>query len=95
MIQQCSRRESTEGRERIMADRIHIDLQQGVVPISQAAASLAELIKRARSSGYPVVITQKGYAAAVLIDIELFERLRSRIAVEDAGHDGSAERIDS
>ena len=66
-----------------MAEPIHIDLQQGVVPISQAAASLAELIKRARSSGHPVVITQKGYAAAVLLDIELFERLRARIGKDE------------
>ncbi|ACL26600.1 MULTISPECIES: type II toxin-antitoxin system prevent-host-death family antitoxin [Chloroflexus] len=60
-----------------MGRSINIDLQGGVVPISQAAASLAALIRRAKESGQPVVITQKGYPSAVLLNIELFEQLRS------------------
>ncbi len=67
-----------------MAQSINVDLQNGVVPVSQAAASLAMLIRRAREIGQPVVITQKGYPAAVLLNIELFEQLRA-LAAQSTG----------
>ena len=38
--------------------------------------SPAELVKRARETGQPVVITQNGKATAVLQDVESFERQR-------------------
>lgn len=53
-----------------------IDLEAGVVPISKAAASLAMLIKQARATHQPIVVTQKGYPTGVLLDIGLFTALR-------------------
>ncbi|MEI6779127.1 MAG: type II toxin-antitoxin system Phd/YefM family antitoxin [Chloroflexales bacterium] len=53
-----------------------VDLQRGVVPISKAASSLAALIMRARSTGQPVIVTQKGYPAGVLLSIDLFSTLK-------------------
>ncbi|EFO81556.1 hypothetical protein OSCT_0572 [Oscillochloris trichoides DG-6] len=53
-----------------------VDLQRGVVPISKAASSLAALIKRANSTGRPVIVTQKGYPSGVLLPIELFSLLK-------------------
>ena len=53
-----------------------VDLERGVVPISKAASSLAALIKRARETHQPVVITQRGYPTGVLVNIELYTALR-------------------
>lgn len=53
-----------------------VDLENGVVPISKAASALAALIKQARSSNQPIIVTQKGYPAGVLLGIELFTALR-------------------
>lgn len=53
------------------------DLQTGVVPVSKAASSLAALIKRARETRRPIVITQKGYPTGVLLSVELFDQLRA------------------
>jgi prevent-host-death family protein len=53
-----------------------IDLEHGVVPISKVASSLAALIKRARASQQPIIITQKGYPSGVLLGIELFSKLQ-------------------
>jgi prevent-host-death family protein len=53
-----------------------VDLERGVVPISKAASSLAALIKRARATHQPIIITQKGYPTGVIVDIELFTALR-------------------
>jgi prevent-host-death family protein len=55
---------------------LDIDLQQGVVPISKAASSLAALIKRSRSQHQPIIVTQKGYPTGVILDVELFSALR-------------------
>lgn len=66
-----------------MPSRTHlnldVDLQRGVVPISKAASSLAALIKRAHTSGQPVVVTQKGYPTGVLLPIELFTALKALV----------------
>ena len=55
---------------------LYVDLQRGVVPISKAASSLAALIKRSRANHQPIIVTQKGYPAGVIVDIELFTMLR-------------------
>lgn len=55
---------------------LDVDLEHGVVPISRAASSLAALIKRSRANHQPIIVTQKGYPAGVLLDIELFTALR-------------------
>jgi prevent-host-death family protein len=52
-----------------------IDLEHDVVPISKAASALAALLKRTRTERRPIVLTQKGYPTAVLVDIELYTRL--------------------
>ncbi len=63
---------------------LNVDLQRGVVPISKAASSLAALIKRAHTSGQPVIVTQKGYPTGVLLPIELFSALKAMADGEDA-----------
>ena len=55
---------------------LDIDLNQGVVPISKAASALAALLKRARTSRQPIIVTQKGYPTGVILDVELFTALR-------------------
>lgn len=53
-----------------------IDLQEGVIPVTKAAATLSDLIKRARLSHQPIVVTQNGYATGVILDIESFTQMR-------------------
>lgn len=49
--------------------------------ISFVKAHLAEAIDTARSTGEPLVITQNGAEAAVLQDVESFERTRRALAL--------------
>lgn len=53
-----------------------IDLQGGIIPISKAASSLAALLRRAKTTGKPVVVTQKGYPTGVILDVESYVALR-------------------
>jgi prevent-host-death family protein len=56
---------------------LDVDLETGVVPISKAASSLAALLKRAHSTRRPIIVTQKGYPAGVIVDVELYVALRA------------------
>ena len=47
-----------------------------VVPITDLRQDAAEVLKRLRKGKEPVVITQRGRAAAVLLSIEEYERAR-------------------
>lgn len=54
------------------------DLQAGVYPISRAASALAALIKRARLTHRPIIVTQKGYPTGVLLSVEDYTDLARR-----------------
>jgi prevent-host-death family protein len=56
---------------------MQIDLRRGVVPISKAASSIAAMIKRAQQERHPIVITQKGYPAAVLLTVDDYLALQA------------------
>lgn len=60
---------------------------RNILPISKAASSLAALLKRAKTSGEAIIITQRGYPAGVLLSIEAWERLRGAYRVDNEGRD--------
>ncbi len=45
-----------------------------IVPISDLRQDAAKVLKRVRASREPLIITQRGRAAAVLLSVESFER---------------------
>jgi prevent-host-death family protein len=45
-----------------------------IIPITDLRQDAAGVLKRVRSSGEPVVITQRGRAAAVMLSAEAYER---------------------
>lgn len=54
-----------------------IDLQAGVFPISAVASQLARRIKQAAKTMRPIIVTQKGYPTAVILDIESYTKLKA------------------
>lgn len=52
---------------------------EAIEPVTTLKTKSAELIKRARETGQPIVITQNGKASAVLVDVESFERQREAL----------------
>jgi len=48
-------------------------------PISDLARNAKALIERARERQEPIVITQRGRDAAVLVPIELYRKMESRV----------------
>lgn len=45
-----------------------------IIPISDLRQDAAAVVKRARAKRQPIVITQRGRAAAVVVGVEAFER---------------------
>ncbi len=52
---------------------------ESIEPITTLETKSAELIRRAKETGQPIVITQNGKATAVLVDVESFEREREAL----------------
>ncbi len=53
-----------------------MDLGTAIEPVTELKTRSAQLIKKARTSGQPIVITQNGKATAVLQDVESYEEQR-------------------
>ena len=48
-------------------------LDRDVKPVSEFRANAAELIEQVRANRRPLVLTQRGHSAAVVLDVEDFE----------------------
>lgn len=53
--------------------RIHLD--EDIKPLTEFRATAAALIERVRETKRPLVLTQRGHSAAVVVDVSQYERL--------------------
>jgi len=56
-----------------------MDLPDAIEPVTVLKTRSAELIRRARETRQPVIITQNGKATAVLQDVESYQRQRQAL----------------
>lgn len=56
-----------------------LKLNSDIKPVSEFRANAAELIEHVRNSGRPLVLTQRGHSAAVLLDVGEYERMVDEI----------------
>lgn len=59
--------------------RRHIKLDRDIRPVSEFRANAAELIEQVKSSGRPLVLTQRGHSAAIVLDVVEYERMVDEI----------------
>ncbi len=52
---------------------------QAIEPVTTLKSKSAELVRRARETGQPIIITQNGKATAVLQDVESYQRQRKAL----------------
>lgn len=52
-----------------------LNLEQDIRPLSEFRANAAAMVQQVRSSGRPLVLTQRGHGAAVVLAIAEYERL--------------------
>lgn len=68
-----------------------VRVSQDIVPVSDFKAQAADWLKRAADTGQPVVITQNGKAAGVLVSPREFDRLCERAGLLEAIDAGLAD----
>lgn len=56
--------------------RTRLDLEQDVQPISDFRAHASAMLDQVRETGRPIVLTQRGRSAAVLVDVQCWQRLQ-------------------
>lgn len=66
----------------------HLRVAEDIVPLSDFKARAAELLKRLAETGAPIVITQNGRAAGVLLSPAEFDALTDRIRFISAVAEG-------
>ena len=54
-------------------------LDEDIQPLSEFRANAAALIERVRSTRRPLVLTQRGHSAAVVVDVGEYERLMDEL----------------
>lgn len=76
-----------------------VRVSEDIVPVSDFKAKAADYLKRVADTGQPVVITQNGKAAGVLLSPaqydELSERARFVAAIDEGLADSDAGRVRS
>ena len=66
-------------------------MSEDIVPVSDFKAQAADWLKRVAETGQPVVITQNGKAAGVLVSPAEFDRLTERARFLGAVDEGLAD----
>jgi prevent-host-death family protein len=59
--------------------KIPLNLETDIQPVSDFRSNAAAILKQVRESGRPLILTQRGRAAAVLLDIGLYQALIDEI----------------
>ncbi|TMB39009.1 MAG: type II toxin-antitoxin system Phd/YefM family antitoxin [Deltaproteobacteria bacterium] len=54
-------------------------LDEDVQPLSEFRANVASFVERVRKTKRPVVLTQRGHSAAVLLDVSKYEQLLDEV----------------
>jgi len=54
-------------------------LDEDIQPLSEFRANAAALIERVRSTRRPLVLTQRGHSAVVVVDVGEYERLMDEL----------------
>jgi prevent-host-death family protein len=74
-----------------------VRFSEDIIPVSEFKAHAADLLRRVAETGQPLVITQNGKAAGVLLSPVEFDRLSERArfvaAVEEGLGDADAGRL--
>lgn len=53
----------------------HVRLDTDIKPVSEFRANAAALIEQVRTSGRPLVLTQRGQSAAVVLDVGDYQQM--------------------
>jgi antitoxin YefM len=71
-----------------------IQLDEDIKPLSEFRANVSSFIDKVRETKRPVVITQRGKSAAILLDVSEYEALMQKIELLTDIHDAEKQLAD-
>ncbi|MBR1836325.1 MAG: type II toxin-antitoxin system Phd/YefM family antitoxin [Kiritimatiellae bacterium] len=74
-----------------MTANLAVNLKEDVVPYTTFRSSLSSFMDKARRTHRPILVTQNGKSASVLIDVSDFEEIAETLAVVNDVANGEAE----
>ncbi len=71
-----------------------IQLDEDIKPLSEFRANVTSFIDKVRETKRPIVITQRGKSAAILLDVSEYEALMQKIELLTDIHDAEKQLAD-
>lgn len=71
--------------------KVALDLEADIQPVSDFRANASTMLQQVRESGRPLVLTQRGRGAAVLLDIASYQNLLDELEELRDVHRGLAD----
>ncbi|NTV06004.1 MAG: type II toxin-antitoxin system Phd/YefM family antitoxin [Chlorobiaceae bacterium] len=65
-----------------------INLEEDIRPLSEFRANTASLVQQVKKTGRPLVLTQHGKSAVVLLDVRQYQFMLSSIDLSDSQQSG-------
>ena len=58
-----------------------MDLKRDVIPVTELKTHTRQILDRVIKTGEPVLVTQKGHSAVLIVDVETFQRQERRLRI--------------
>ena len=68
-----------------------MDLKRDVIPVTELKAHTKEVLMRVGRTGEPILITQNGHSAALIVDVEAYQAQQKRLRIYEAIAKGERE----
>lgn len=60
-----------------------MDLKKDVIPVTELKAHAKEVLTRVGRTGEPILITQNGHSAALIVDVETYQNQMTKLRLLD------------
>ena len=71
-----------------------MDLIEGVIPVTELKIHTKEILKRVNRTGEPVLITQNGHSAVMIVDVSTYQRQSNKLRLLEAIAKGEREILE-
>ncbi len=71
-----------------------MDLKRGVIPITELKVHTKEILRRVSQTGEPVLITQNGHSAVLIVDVAAYQKQSDKLRLLEAIARGEKEILE-
>ena len=71
-----------------------MDLKNDAIPVSELKARMKEILARVSRTGAPVLVTQKGHSAVLIVGVEAYQRQQRKVEILEEIARGERELVE-